>query len=192
MALKIPNLDKLTQDNPLLGEALQSLMNGIEQTGTKLSVNPQGNTNPPAAPTGISVTANASGIHRVSISDNSPRTRNVHYFVEHSTDRHFSASSVQVEHLGPVRQRSLAQSMGTTPVYYRAYAQYLDGPRSDYVYFGSSTNPTGVQDGATTVGPAFHASTGSGTASGGGEGFGTEKYVANPAAPGRPPKVFSE
>lgn len=192
MALKVPNLDSITA-NPMftpIGEALSAISTAVDNMGQKLAVNPQGSTLAPAPPSAINVTANASGIHRVSIVDNNPRTRQVHYFIEHSISRNFRDADTQTEHLGVARQRSLPQSMGKTPVYYRAYSMYPDGQRSQMVYFGSATNPTGVVDGATTTGPAFHPSTGSGTSTGAGYGFGQEHFVPNPTTPGRAPKVY--
>jgi hypothetical protein len=82
--------------------------------------------------------------------------------------------------------------MGATPVYHRVYSQYLDGPRSPYLYYGGSQRPVGVVDGATVVGPTFHPATGSGTSPEGGQGFGQEKYTSSILTGGRPPKVFSE
>ncbi len=189
---KIANLDKITQDHPLVGEAFQSLVQIIQNLSEKLSIDPQGNTLAPPAPQSINVTANSTGIHRVSIVDNNPRTRNLEYFHEYSLHPDFREGSVQTEHLGVQRQNSVNIAMGQQPIYHRVYSQYRDGPKSDFVYFGSSTNPTGVVDGAAVTGPDLHPSTGSGTASTGGQGFGTEKYVSSEAAPGRPPKVFKE
>jgi hypothetical protein len=190
MPLRIPNLDSI-KNNPattLIGEALEALTNGLETVGVKAAMNPQGNTNAPAPPSATAVTANASGIHRISITDNSPRTRQVHYFHEWDTDPAFG--NPQTAHLGVARQVSIPIAMGSTPVYHRVYCQYPDGDRSPIVYLGSSSNPTGVVDGSPTPGPVAHPTTGSGTASGGGHGFGREAFVSSPSQPGKPPKIW--
>ena len=67
---------------------------------------------------------------------------------------------------------------------------YPDGERSNWTYFGSVSKPTGVVDGASISGPDAHTSTGSGTSSKSGYGFGQEKFVSEPSLPGKPPKVF--
>lgn len=202
--MKLPNMDQITAWSPLLAECIQSIGGAIDTLGQKSSFNPQGGTVKPTPPSAINVTASPSGIHRVSITDNSPRTRAANNFVEHSIDPNFGPDSVQVEHLGVARQRSIPQSMGTTPVYYRAYTAYPDGARSDIIYFGGATNPTGVVDNAPSsvvtdvtgpvtaslLGPPHHPSTGSGTSSTGGYGFGRESFVSAPAAPGKSPKIF--
>lgn len=190
MPLKIPNLDWVKSWNPLLGETIEALVSHIENTAQKTSINPQGNTVAPAAPSAIKVTANASGIHRVSWTDSNPRTRHVNYFHEWDTDPGFS--NPQSSHVGVGRQISIPIAMGTKAVYHRVSAQYPDGPRSSWVYFGSPTNPTGVVDGATVAGPPAHTSTGSGTSTTGGQGFGIEKYVSSQSLPGQPPKVFEQ
>lgn len=190
MGLKIPNLDFIKSRDPLLGEAIEALVTHVENTAQKTSVNPQGNTVAPAPPTAIKVTTNASGIHRVSWTDNNPRTRNARYFHEWDTDPNFGNPQTTPTHVG--RQVSIPISMGDKPVYHRVCAQYPDGPRSAWVYHGSPTNPTGVIDNAPTVGPAPHPTTGSGTSSTGGQGFGIEKFVSSPVAPGIAPKVFKE
>lgn len=188
--IRVPNLDAI-KSNPnttAIGEALEAVANSIDTLGQKSAMNPQGPTGAPAPPSGINVTANASGIHRISIIDNNPRTRQVHYFHEWDTDPSFG--NPQPSHLGVARQISIPISMGTAPVYHRTFCQYPDGDRSPIVYFGSSSKPTGVVDGAPVSGPAPHVSTGSGTSSGGGYGFGREPFVSSPAQPGKAPKIY--
>jgi hypothetical protein len=187
MAFKIPNLDLLWNNNPLLAEALQAVRDGIDQLGTKLSINPQGPTIAPAAPSALNVIA-ANGISHVTLTDNNPRTRQVHYFVEWDTSPSFNVSP-QTHHLGVGRQIRVPTAIGG-PVYWRAYSMYPDGQRSPIVYHGSPTAPLGVNDGAISIGPAPPRSTGSGTSPRAGQGFGTEHFISSPTAPGKPPKTF--
>jgi hypothetical protein len=188
--MKVVNLDQIKNDHryTAIGEALDSLKTGVENMGQQLAVNPQGTTNAPAPPNAINVTANSSGIHRISLTDNNPRTRQVNYFVDFDTDPQFG--NAQTEHLGVQRQRSIPQSMGKTPVFYRGYCSYPSGGRSPFIYFGTSSKPTPVVDGATVVGPDFHPTTGSGTSSTGGYGFGQEQFVSSPNQPGKPPSIY--
>jgi hypothetical protein len=147
VSFKVPNLDHIWANNPLFAEALESLRNGIDTMGQKLSVNPQGPTIAPSPPSAINVSA-ASGITHVSLQDSNPRTRNVHYFVEYDTNPNFS--NAQTIHLGAARQVRVPTFLGTT--YWRAYSQYADSPRSSIVYHGTTTAPTAVSDGAAGAG----------------------------------------
>lgn len=188
MPLKVPNLDWVKSWNPLLGETIESLVQKIENVAVKTNQNPDGSTVAPAAPTSINVTSNTSGIHRVSWTDNNPRTRNLHYVHEWDHDSTFKNGQATIS--SGHRQLSIAISGGAKPVFHRVCAQYPDGARSNWVYFGSPTNPTGVTDNATVPGPDPHPATGCGTSNVPGHGLGQEKFVPSPTAPGLPPKTF--
>jgi hypothetical protein len=178
----------IQEDNPQLAEALRALGDAHDTMAIKMAVNPQGTTNPPQPPNQITVTANASGIHRVSIVDSNPRTRSVGYWHEWDTNSNFS--NAQPTFLHAARQVSLALSMGATPVYHRVCAQYPDGQRSAWLIHGGPQHPTGVIDGASVPGPAPHTSTGSGTSSVPGYGSGRESFVSPPGQAGKSPKIF--
>lgn len=150
MPFKVPNIDTIWNHNPIVAEALQSLRDGIETMGQKLSVNPQGPTNAPAPPSAINITA-AGGITHVALEDNNPRTRNVHYFVEYDTNPNFT--NAQTIHLGTARQTRVPTFLGGS-TYWRAYSQYPDSPRSDIKYYGTPENPSAVSDGAVGGGSA--------------------------------------
>lgn len=188
MPLKIPNLDWIKANNPLLGEALDAVSLHIENVAQKAGYNSAGSAVAPSPPSSISVSANASGIHRVSWTDNSPRTRNLNYV--HEWDHNSTFTNGQATVTAGHRQISIPISGGTTPVYHRVCSQYPDGSRSPWVYLGSQTNPTGVVDNATVAGPPPNAATGCGTSTVPGHGLGQEKYVSSPSAPGLPPKTF--
>jgi hypothetical protein len=188
MSFKIPNLDHFWEHSPLLAEALQSLRDGVDSLGQKLSVNPQGETNAPEPPSAINVAA-AGGVTHITLTDKNPRTRQVHYFVEYDTDPNFT--NAHTEHLGVARTRRIPTFMGADkPLYVRAYAQYPDGRRSSIIYHGSPHDPTPINDGAVTNGPALPPTTGSGTAQSPGYGFGHDKFVSPPLTPGKPPKTY--
>lgn len=150
-------------------------------------MNPQGGTKPPSPHNQVSVVAQG-GITHVSLTDNNPRTSHVHNFVEWSHDRNFG--DAQTIHLGVGRQVRIPTFMGGTPIYVRSFAQYPDGPRSEFTYHGSMQNPLPILDGAAVVGPHPPASTGSGTSSTPGNGFGREPFVSSPKNPGHPPQIF--
>jgi hypothetical protein len=189
MALKIANLDWLLND-PMLhlaGEAIQSVSQALENLSTKLSINSQGDTRPPAPHSAVNVVAKG-GVTHVSLMDNNPRTSQVHNFVEWDTDRNFS--NAQPIHLGPTRQVRIPTFMGVTPVYVRSYTQHSDGQRSEFSYHGTKQNPTPIIDGATIPGPTPPPTTGSGTSPVAGHGFGVEPFVSSPTNPGKRPSIF--
>lgn len=185
--MKIPNIDSIKAQNAQLGEALEAFGNAFDNFSQQLSTNHEGPTLAPTAHAAINVTA-ADGVHHVSVTDNSPRTRNVHNFVEYSDRPNFPVNRIQTIHLGVGRQQRIF--IGNRPVYWRSYPQYPNGSRGPYTYFGSPTNPTAVHGGGTLAGPDLPNSTGSGTSNVGGEGFGREQFVSPPNTPGRPPKIF--
>lgn len=187
MSFKVPNIDLIWNRDPLLAEALHALREGIDTLGTKLSVNPQGHTIAPAPPTSINVSA-AGGVTHVTLTDNNPRTRNVHYFVEYADSPNFT--NAHTEHLGVSRSRRIPTFMGSSPLYIRAYAMYPDGQRSDLLYHGTPQAPTPILDGAATNGPKLPASPGSGTSPVPGHGFGQDKFISPPQTPGKPPKTY--
>jgi len=187
VSFKVANLDSIWNNAPILAEALQSLRDGIDTIGQKLSVNPQGPTIAPTPPQALNVVASG-GITHVTITDNSPRTRHVNYFVEYDTSPNFS--NAHPLHLGIGRSARIPTFMGPTPIYVRAYAMYPDGPRSTLIYHGSPISPTPILDGAPTVGPSLPPTPGSGTSTHAGYGYGRDKFVSPPRTPGKPPKVY--
>jgi hypothetical protein len=167
---------------PRLALSLQQLVNGINQVGSAVGVDPTGHTQAPSAPQGIAIKA-AGGIVHAVLTDNTQRSRNLHYFLEADTDPSFPQP--HVEHLGVSRGRFLtlpAMDDDSNPLvwYFRAYSMYPGSERrSTHQVFGGSATPTPVSvGGSVTLTPL--SSTGSGTASStgrqGGVGFGNAQY----------------
>jgi hypothetical protein len=200
--VQIPNLDWIKQTYPLIGEAMEEFANLHNNMGQKLSVNPQGKTDPPPPHTQVSAVG-ANGVIHVTVDNgNNPRTRGLHNWFEYDTDPNFG--NAQAEHLFAGTQRRIPTMTGST-IYVRSYTMYQDSAqRSAYRYtavndgLGSQTYlqatgtpPTGTTSvTATLPGPAFPASKGSGTSPTPGEGFGREQFVSVAGTPGKPPKVF--
>src|ERR1700723_1705462 len=113
MALKIANLPELKNDPYLykVGEAIESLAQAHENLSYKLSVNSQGDTQPPAPHSAIAVTAK-NGITHIALTDHNPRTSAVPNFVEGATSKDFS--DAQPIHLGAGRQVRIPTFMGST------------------------------------------------------------------------------
>lgn len=187
MSFKVANLDHFWNNFPLFAEALESLRAGIDTLGQKMNVNPQGQTLPPAPPSALNVVAQ-NGITHVTLTDNNPRTRQVHYFVEYDTNPNFSNAHTVSLHIG--RSARIPTFMGSTPFYVRAYSMYPDGGRSNIIYKGTAQRPVAILDGAAAVGPPLPKTPGSGTSKVPGHGFGQEKFISGPNTPGKPPKTY--
>lgn len=165
-----------------LGRALDGLMTSIASMGQNSSVD--SNVTLPAPSPIQSLTVKASGglVHAV-INDSAALQKNVHYFLEYSTDAAFSQP--WVKHLGPSRTMEPitlpAQDDDGNPqnFHFRAYKQQPGGLPSTPVNFGPPGAPTPVSPGGTQK-LTLIPSTGSGTAPPSGEsagqGFGKTLY----------------
>src|ERR1017187_8776573 len=206
MGMSITNIDKITEENPLLGEALQSLADAHDAMGQKLSVNPQGVSQPPPPHVSLTVTAANGVCHVVADHGNNPKTRNLEHFIEYQNTGNWK--DAQVEHLGVGNQRRIPTFLNSK-VYFRSYSMYRDSTqRSDFSYAtvdhdGTPTFTTGValahpgsavltSTTASLTGPPLPPSKGSGTSPTPGQGFGQERFVSAATTPGKPPSVFSK
>jgi hypothetical protein len=171
--LLLPQLKTIQSSNPKLADSLQRIVDAVNTLGVGTAVDPAGNTAPPASISAISVQA-ADGIFDIAITDNSPVTRGISYFVESDTVPGFNAPHVYA--LGP--SRNMRVSLGNLTLYWRGYSQYLGSQPSAPVVFGS---PATAVVGGGAAGPPPQSSSGSGTASGGsgGSGFGKTTTSAN-------------
>ena len=140
----------------------QSVDNVSKQAGLAQSV-----TQSPPNIRSITVQAN-SGNHEIALADPegaAAPSLGIHYFVDHDTTPAFANATTI--HLGPSRNAFV--NLGSQTVYWRAYSQYRNGPKSAYMVWGGS-KPTSLNaSGSPTV--ARLASQGSG-GNGGGGGFG--------------------
>jgi hypothetical protein len=121
----------------------------------------------------------------VTLTDNSARSRALHYFVEYSNNTSFSGA--HVEHLGASRGRVLTlptndDNGNKQNWYFRAYSMESGSEKpSPHVYLGQQGAPTAVQMGGTTnlsLSPSTGAGTASSTGQKPGEGFGKATFSA--------------
>jgi len=178
-----------TSDSPvLLANALQKIVDGINNLGQQLAAEPVGHSQAPAPLAGVNVKTAGELVH-VTLTHNVPVSKNIHYFLEYDTNPSFS--NPHVEHLGTSRGRvlnlpSLSDTGDTHDWYFRAYPQFPGSHPAKPVNFGGIV-PTAVNlDGTTEL--TLQNSTGSGTAAPdgqqGGYGFG-KSNIRRPVGPKR-------
>lgn len=163
--------------------ALRMIEDAINHLAKNTGSSALGEPSPPGNIQALNVKVNGELAH-ASITDNSPLTRNIHYFLEYANEPNFLAPLV--EHLGTSRQRVLNlptnDDGGVAHNYYlRAYSQYPGSKPSARVNFGGQLPSAVVMNGSTNL--TLLPSTGSGTAAPngeqGGQGFG--RFITRPA-----------
>jgi hypothetical protein len=182
-------LRKIKNENPVLGNYLESMFDAVNVALNHAGIDIKGKIQPPAQIAGLNVAAGSDHVH-VTINDSSQINKNVQYFVEWSAnDPNFSQP--HVEHLGASRGRVLAlpakDGLGATQNYYfRAYSQYMGGdPQTKQIYYGSVGAPTAVTlTGSSQLSllPSQGSGTGraDGTQGGAGLGFVLNRPVVGP------------
>lgn len=141
----------------LLFRQVQDSLNAL---GSQTNAQPDGSaTAAPLGPSALNVTA-AGGVHDVTIQDNAPANRGMHYFLDYDTNPNFT--NARTIALGPSRTARLTLGI-SGPVYFRGYNSYPTSAPSAPVYLGTQANPTGVNAGGAITGPTVQATTGSGT-----------------------------
>lgn len=143
---------------PKLAEALKSIAQQTANVAQQLNGNGSGSPQPPPPVNGLKVTGK-NGHFNIAIQDGNKIFRDIHYYVEHSDNPHFTNPSVI--HLGHSRNHSIF--LGNVTRYWRAYSAYASSSTSSPAYHGSPTSPVGVVGGGTIGGPEFLPSEGSGT-----------------------------
>ena len=134
MALNVPNLDIIGQQNPAVYEALQSIIAGVNNLATQTNAEPSGsqNASPPTI-AGFHV-VESGGIHDLQITDNAPAYRGVNYFAEYSQTPDFS-NAYQID-LGSSQNHRA--NLGSGVYYWRASSSYGTSSPSPYVYHGGA------------------------------------------------------
>ncbi len=163
--LRVPQLKKLQYDEPYLYEALREIVGAVNSLTRRVGIDPTGPVAPPAAIAKLAVSA-ADGIFDIAITESSPVTKGISYFVESDTQPSFAAPKVYF--LGP--SRNFRIQLGNQTLYWRAYSQYFNSMPSPPVAYGNP--PLAVAGGGSLAGPPPQPSQGSGTDSSGGGGFG--------------------
>src|SRR3984885_6560672 len=174
--LNLPQLTHVESSDPRLADSLRRIVDAVNTLGVGTGVDPAGSTQAPTPIASLNVIA-ANGIFDIALTDNSPITRGISYFVESDITPGFNQPHVYS--LGP--SRNLRVSLGNQTLYWRAYSQYLGSDPSTPVAFG--TPPTAVVGGGAVTGPQMQPSSGSGTAAGdeGGSGFGQAAQSSSPS-----------
>lgn len=168
------------QMSPGQREVFRLIQDAINTQAEHIGVDPVGKAAPPPAIQAVSVvpSTTAGEMAHVTIQDNNPISKGVHYFVEYDTDPNFGRP--HVEHFGASRGRVLnlpaLDDAGAAQTYYvRGYSQYPGSDPGPKIPFGGTT-PTPVTFPTGTTQLTLQPSTGSGTASPtgdqGGSGFG--------------------
>src|ERR1700746_1860149 len=84
-----------------LSNALRLLVNGVNNLGQNVAVDPNGKLPAPPAVQQLTVKTNGMGLVHAVINDSNPISKNLHYFVEYDTNPNFSQP--HVAHLGVSR-----------------------------------------------------------------------------------------
>lgn len=158
----IRNLEFL-RSIPEWGGRLYEALSDLDTQHRTLAQQVNGNsTGQPAAPPAVnSLSVKAQNGHfQLSIQDNGNFFRDIHYFVEHADNPHFS--NPHTEYLGPSRNKDLY--LGNVTRYFRAYSAYASSGPGAPAYHGGA-RPIAVSGGGSDPGPAFLDSEGSGTGS---------------------------
>lgn len=141
-----------------LVEALVSIQTQATNLEQQTNGNPKGQPNHPPQINGLNVQAQ-NGHFQISIVDNNPIYRDVHYYLEHADNPNFT--NPHVIHLGHTRNHNLF--LGSVTRYFRAYSSYASSAPGAPVYHGTQTQPAAVSGGGSVGGPSFLTSQGSGT-----------------------------
>lgn len=158
-------LKEIRSKDPHLALLLEQIIDGVNGNAETLGVNPGGQVQAPAPLQAINVKAANGDVH-ITLTHNSPISKNIRYFVEAATDDAFSQP--HVFDLGSSRTlftRLPPKDDSGNPLAwrFRAYPQYAGSPPSTPTTFGNPLAPTQVAVGGTTQLTPL-ASTGSGTA----------------------------
>jgi len=169
---QIPEVGKYVAD------ALERIVKGINITGQHVGVDPTGVMPEPPPVQQLTVKSDGNGLVHAVITDHNEIAKNLHYFVEFSTDSSFRQP--HVVHLGASRSMSPitlpAKDDNGNPqkFFFRAYSQYPGSKPGPKVNHGG-TSPLSVDPGGSSQ-MTLIPSTGSGTAQNsgqeGGSGFG--------------------
>lgn len=172
-------LKKIKNQNPVLGNFLESYMEAVDVALGHMGIDIKGKVQPPAPIASLNVAAGSDHVH-VTINDPSAVSKNVQYLVEYSIGDP-SFSQPHVEDLGSSRGRVIAlpakTALGVVQQYYfRAYSQYAGSdPQTKKAYWGSQGAPTAVSlTGSSTLNLLPSQGSGTGRADGtqGGAGLG--------------------
>lgn len=153
----------LQHSDPRTYEGISKVIDALNGLNVRVGADPTGLITPPSAVGSVSVTA-ANGIFDAAITDKSPVTHGIEYFLEYDASPSFANATTI--HLGPAR--NWRGYLGNATLYWRAYSSYRSSPPSPHIPFGA---PTAVVGGGS-AGPTIQNTQGSGTSPLPGYGFG--------------------
>lgn len=158
--LIVRSLGYIKQTNNRVGEAIDDLLKGHNNVAAQLATNPNGGDVVPAQVSQLQVQHIGSGAIDLAITDPSPISRAINYYVEYSQSASFSNSYTHV--MGPSRNsHSLVLPNGIW--YFQARSQYpAGGPASGPVAAKTSVAVTGSS--SATLFPSQGSGTGGGGA----------------------------
>lgn len=148
------HLGDIERKDPKLADTLRTLMNGINQTGTSIGVDPVQSFPAPTAPTLLNVTSVDGGFD-ISITDPNA-AMGLNYFVDHDTQASFGTARTLF--LGPTR--NIYVPLGAQTLFWRCHSQFQGSEPSAYVYFGGKT-PQSIT-GGTGATPTLQPTQGTG------------------------------
>jgi hypothetical protein len=160
--LSVRNLSQIRQMYPQIGEALDDIQKGINNTASQVNASPVGITPAPRPHAANSVLGGA-GMLDVSVTDNTQQFRGNQHFFDYSTD---GFKTFHTKPMGPAK--NWRGSLGTGTFQVRSYTQYPTSGPSQMLYHAPVST-------AGTTEPAMQAGQGSGT---GTAGFGQQPYNA--------------
>lgn len=171
-----PDITFLKDNDPSgrMYELMRQLIDSHNHVARQVNASPVGIMDSPPPISSINAVG-AGGNHAVVITDNNPVKQGIIYHFEYSSSPNFPTGQVYLAQSGPSRSLT-GFALGKGKFFWRGYSQYPGSPPSAPVYYGTQSNPTGVDAGGSITGPAAPPSTGSGTDQGlfpqGGQGFG--------------------
>jgi hypothetical protein len=167
-----------------LGRALRGIVDAVNGLSQNISADSTSTLPPPPTVQQLSVKTDGNGNVHAVVNDSNPIQKNLHYFVEYSTDPSFPQP--HVEHLGPSRTMkpmplpAFDDDGNAQSWHFRAYSSYQGGKPGQPVNFGG-TAATPVSVGGTarlTLLPSTGSGTGPPTGQSAGQGFGKTLFRA--------------
>jgi len=123
----------------LLARALDDIVSQTQAVATQTQASVTGKTAPPSAPTALSISAVNGHALATITHENAPAGTN--YLIEYSSTPNFQ-NPVQIDNGISKTWPQYLKGQGT--LYFRAAARFSTSAASEYIYFGTQSNPTPV------------------------------------------------
>lgn len=141
--LALKNLAHLKTLDPtgILYDMVKQLEAAHNNIGAQVNAAPVGTTDAPPQIGAIHAEIMTAGVHKITITDNSPVSRGVQYFAEGSTTPDFKSGSVITIPMGPSRVAIVPTGAGA--IHWRGFHQYPTSAPSDPVYAAAAVDAGG-------------------------------------------------